>query len=79
MASRRACIGVVPGMIGRPGERHGEPAQSDDGVNDAKRDCEAVEHRPLFDVELQIAKRLIVGPRLGDARRVETVVSDRVA
>src|SRR5687768_15745674 len=65
-------------MIGRSGERRGQPALSDDGVDDAKRDAEAIEHGPLLDVKLQITKRLSVAAGLEDGRRVEAVVADRI-
>ena len=62
-------------MAGRADERHVRACLAGDGVDDAKRQIEVFEHRPLLDVELEIAERFRRRTRVGDPAGIETEVA----
>ena len=79
-ASRRASIGVVPAWLAAPVKVTSSAALSGDRVDDAERQAEALEHRSLLDVELEIAERVGSATRASSSRGgIEAEVANRVA
>ncbi len=65
-ASLRSSIGTVPAWPASPTTSIAEPAGAGDRGDDADRQLQLLEHRPLLDVHLDIAQHLLAAP--GDAR-----------
>ena len=65
-------------MIGCTGERHDETGLAGDGTRRSPRGCRGLEHRPLFDVQFEIAKRLDRRRVAWNDARVEAELADNV-
>ena len=68
-----------PGMIRRAIEREVEAALPGDGFDHAHRQAQALEHRPLFDVEFEIRRPRGRRPCIGHLGWIQAVVGHRLA
>jgi hypothetical protein len=65
------------GVVGAPDEVEFAACQSDDGVDEADRQPEPVEHRTLFDVEFEISNGGPVHACFADSIRIQSECLDR--
>ena len=65
-------------MVGRADEMHVASRLTGNGLHDAERQAEGVEHRALLDVDLEVADRRRRDDGVVEERGIETVVEDRV-